>query len=164
MKMLSAAAVADRLGRDASTVRRWCRDGFLPGAQRVGRDWVVPARALAKWTPPTARGRRLRLPGRETLERLARRYLWWKTPSDALDAPWRILVQAMELGDWEDTGRLEREAGRATLREALRSAPAGALSLRSWHFWHVRLGLARNPGEVPPQPRRAFLTDSETTL
>lgn len=163
MKMLSSAAVADRLGRDASTVRRWCRDGTLPDAQRVGRDWVVPARALEKWTLPTARGRRLRLPGRETLERLACRYLWWKTPDQAMADPWRILAQAMELGTWEDMARLEREAGRATLREALRRAPVGTLSPRSWHFWHVRLGLARHPGEMPPLPHRAFLDDQEQT-
>jgi len=162
MELLSAATVADRLGRDPSTVRRWCRDGSLPGALRVGRDWVVPASSLENWTPPVARGRRLRLPDQETLAGLARRYLWWKTPQEALAAPWRILAQAMELGDWADIGRLEREAGRATLREALRRAPAGTFSPRSWSFWHVRLGLAREPGKVPASPRRAFLANPES--
>lgn len=28
-----------------STLRRWCRDGHIPGAQRTGREWRVPADA-----------------------------------------------------------------------------------------------------------------------
>ncbi|MEW5772730.1 MAG: helix-turn-helix domain-containing protein [Thermodesulfobacteriota bacterium] len=162
MDLLPASVVADRLSRDPSTVRRWCRDGILPGALRVGRDWVVPAQSLEHWTPPTARGRRLRLPEREILAGLARRYLWWKDPEHSLSDPWSILAQAMELGTWEDIARLERKAGRATLRDVLRRAPAGAFSPRSWHFWHIRLGLARLPGQVQPPPRRAFLSEQES--
>lgn len=28
-----------------STLRRWCRDGRIPGARREGREWRVPSNA-----------------------------------------------------------------------------------------------------------------------
>lgn len=31
--------------KPASTLRRWCRDGRIPGARREGREWRVPADA-----------------------------------------------------------------------------------------------------------------------
>lgn len=162
MNLLSVQAVADRLGRDPSTVRRWCREGTLPGALRLGRDWMVPEKALEEWDTPIPRGRRFRTPAREELLGLARKYVWWTEPEQALGSPLRILAQAMELATWDDIARLEREAGGATLREVLRRARPGTFSPRSWHFWHVRLGLARRPGETPPLPRRAFLPEPES--
>lgn len=31
--------------KPVSTLRRWCRDGRIPGARREGREWRVPANA-----------------------------------------------------------------------------------------------------------------------
>lgn len=36
---------AERLGIDPSQVRRYCRDGKMPGATKMGRMWVVPSGA-----------------------------------------------------------------------------------------------------------------------
>jgi excisionase family DNA binding protein len=52
MELLSTTKVAERLGVDDSTVRLWCRQGLLPTAQQVGGSWIIPAEALAKFTPP----------------------------------------------------------------------------------------------------------------
>lgn len=43
---LDTEAVGRLLGRDASTVRRLCRDGAIDGAYRLGRAWRVPRAAL----------------------------------------------------------------------------------------------------------------------
>ncbi len=31
--------------KPVTTLRRWCRDGRIPGARREGREWRVPADA-----------------------------------------------------------------------------------------------------------------------
>jgi excisionase family DNA binding protein len=41
------AEAAPRLGRSERTIRRWIREGRLPG-QKVGRDWVVDEDAVAE--------------------------------------------------------------------------------------------------------------------
>lgn len=40
--------VAERFGRQASTVRTWAERGLLPGAYRLnGREWRIPSSAIA---------------------------------------------------------------------------------------------------------------------
>lgn len=36
---------AARVGRDPATIRQRCLRGTLPGAVKIGRDWLVPADA-----------------------------------------------------------------------------------------------------------------------
>ncbi len=54
---LTAAEVAERYGVNARTVARWCAQGRLPGAYKVGEGfrgiWVIPASALEGFEPPT---------------------------------------------------------------------------------------------------------------
>ena len=90
-----------------------------------------------------------------TLKTLARKYLWWKTPDEAVAFPERLIAQVMDLGDFEDVAALAEQAGEATLREVLLHGEAGQFSARSWAYWHYRLGLAE-VGEVPPLPVRRF--------
>ena len=90
---------------------------------------------------------------RQELHRLAARYVWWKTPEQALQQPDRIVAQVMELGDFEDVQRMMEILGEERLAAVLRHAEAGQFSARSWAYWHYRLGLAA-PGEVPPLPQR----------
>jgi hypothetical protein len=91
----------------------------------------------------------------ECLRRLASRYVWWKTPDEAMRFPDRIAAQVMNLGTWEDTVALVDAAGEDYLRHVLRHAEAGQLDARSWHYWHYRLGLAEfGVRPVPPMPVR----------
>ncbi len=90
---------------------------------------------------------------REILEPLARKYVWWKTPDEALAWPERIITQVMDVGDYADVQALATQAGDAVLTDALMRAEVGAFSPRSWAYWHYRLGLA-NAGCVPPMPAR----------
>jgi excisionase family DNA binding protein len=54
--MLTTEDVARRYGVTARAVRRWCEDGRLPGAERVGTGqratWVIPESALQGFEPP----------------------------------------------------------------------------------------------------------------
>ncbi|HEU4785070.1 MAG TPA: hypothetical protein VFS83_17165 [Ktedonobacterales bacterium] len=83
----------------------------------------------------------------------AARYVWWKTPAEALRYPERIIAQVMDIGDYDDVQKMLRAFGEATPRYILRHAEAGMFSSRSWAYWHYRLGLAA-PGQVPPLPQR----------
>ena len=89
----------------------------------------------------------------ELLRHWAARYIWWKSPEEALRYPERVLAQVMNLGDYEDVQRMTQAFGDEALREVLRHAEAGQLNERSWAYWHYRLGLA-TPGHVPPLPVR----------
>jgi len=89
------------------------------------------------------------------LRTLAARYIWWKTPEQAILYPDRIAAQVMNLGTWEDLTAMVETTGEEYLRGVLSRAEAGQLNPRSWHYWHYRLGLAdfgRVP--VPPLPVR----------
>ena len=91
----------------------------------------------------------------EELKRLAARYVWWLTPEETLRRPSsRLLLQVMRYGTFEDAQAALEHFGADAFKNALASAPAGALNPRSWNFWHLYLGLANGPGEVPPMPVR----------
>jgi hypothetical protein len=92
---------------------------------------------------------------RELLRRLASKYVWWKSPDEALRTPERIAAQVMNIGDYDDVQRLAKGFDDDYLRRVVVNAEPGALNERSWTYWHYRLGLAK-PGKVPPIPRRRF--------
>lgn len=89
----------------------------------------------------------------EDLKRLASRYIWWKTPEDALGFPLRLIAQVMNIGDYEDIQLVAKQVGDEVLRDVLRHAEIGQFSGPSWHYWHYRLGMA-DVGHVPPLPSR----------
>lgn len=89
----------------------------------------------------------------ELLRQWAVRYIWWKSPDEALRYPARILTQVMNIGDYEDVQQMVDAFGNEALCEVLRHAEAGQLNERSWAYWHYRLGMA-SPGQVPPMPTR----------
>jgi hypothetical protein len=91
----------------------------------------------------------------ETLKELARKYVWWKSPDEALRAPQRVIAQVMNVGDYDDVQMLAGQLGPDALRETLDHAEAGQFDKRSWTYWHYRLGLA-DLGEVPPLPSRTL--------
>ena len=89
------------------------------------------------------------------LRSLAARYIWWKTPDEAIEFPQRIAAQVMNIGAWEDVVDMVDALGDDYLRLVLRTAEAGQLNARSWHYWHYRLGLAEyGTRPVPPMPER----------
>jgi hypothetical protein len=92
---------------------------------------------------------------RDALKPFARKYIWWKTPEEAVAFPERVIAQVMELGDYDDVQTLARDVGDAVLRRVIARAEPGWFSEKSWAYWHYRLALAR-PGQVPARPRRRF--------
>jgi len=91
----------------------------------------------------------------EVLKPLASKYIWWKTPEDAVVIPERVVAQVMDIGDYVDIQALVRLVGDDALREVLTHAEAGQFNERSWAYWHYRLGLA-SVDCVPPLPVRRF--------
>lgn len=92
---------------------------------------------------------------RNVLRHLAGKYIWWKTPDEALVAPDRVMTQVMDIGDYDDVQLLARDVGDDVLREVLGHAQAGEFSIRSWAYWNLRLGLS-GVDDVPPLPQRRF--------
>ena len=91
----------------------------------------------------------------ETLKPLAAKYIWWKTPEDAVAMPERVVAQVMNIGDYADVQWLASQVGDEVLREVLTHAQAGQFNERSWTYWHYRLGLCE-VDQVPPMPVRSF--------
>jgi hypothetical protein len=89
------------------------------------------------------------------LERMAARYIWWKTPEEAMRYPERVISQVMNIGDFDDVLALVDAAGEDRLREVIGHAEAGQFNPRSWAYWHYRLGLA-DIDQVPRLPPRRF--------
>lgn len=43
--LITIAEYAKKTGKAISTVQQKCRRGTLPGAVKIGRDWLIPANA-----------------------------------------------------------------------------------------------------------------------
>jgi hypothetical protein len=89
----------------------------------------------------------------EALRRWAVKYVWWKTPDEALTHPARIVAQVMNIGDYEDVRALFKLTDEEYLRAVLHKAATGEFNERSWAYWHYRLGVSE-PGKVPALPQR----------
>jgi hypothetical protein len=95
----------------------------------------------------------VRQPELDMLKRFAGKYIWWKTPDDALVLPERVIAQVMNIGDYADVQTMVKLLGDNVLRQVLSAAEIGQFNERSWAYWHYRLGLA-GLDEVPAMPRR----------
>ena len=91
----------------------------------------------------------------------AQKYIWWKSPEDALKYPQILLAQIMNIGVWDDLCELSRVVAKEELRNVLYGADAGQFNARSWHFWHYYLTDCVL-GDVPPLPTRWIPKDKET--
>ena len=89
------------------------------------------------------------------LKRLAGKYVWWKTPDEAVAMPERVIAQVMNLGDYADAHELAELLGDAALINVLSHAQGGQFNERSWAYWHYRLGMA-SLNHIPPLPTRRF--------
>jgi len=92
---------------------------------------------------------------RDLLMRLASKYVWWKTPDEAVELPDRVMAQVMNIGDYADVQQLVHLIGDDRLREVVTHAQAGQFDQRSWAYWNYRLGLA-SVDHVSPLPVRKF--------
>lgn len=50
-KLYSIAETAEILGLQPARTRELCRQGRLPGAQKIGRDWIVPESGIKAYKP-----------------------------------------------------------------------------------------------------------------
>ncbi len=91
----------------------------------------------------------------DALKQLAGKYIWWKTPDEAVAMPERVIAQVMNIGDYADVHALATQVGEDVLRAVLTHAEAGQFSARSWAYWRYRLGLA-GVDQVPAAPVRKF--------
>jgi hypothetical protein len=91
----------------------------------------------------------------ENLKPFASKYVWWKTPNEAVAMPERVIAQVMNIGDYADVQSLVAQLGDDVLCKVLQHAEAGQFNERSWAYWHYRLGLAR-VDRVPALPVRRF--------
>ena len=91
----------------------------------------------------------------ESLKPLASKYIWWKTPEEAVVMPERVIAQVMNIGDYSDVQALASQVGDKVLRDVLTHAEAGQFNERSLAYWHYRLGLS-SVGHVPALPVRRF--------
>lgn len=89
------------------------------------------------------------------LKAFAHKYIWWKTPDEAVAMPDRVIAQVMNIGDYQDVQELANGFGDDTLRDVLSRSEAGQFNNRSWAYWHYRLGLAELE-KLPPLPTRKF--------
>lgn len=89
----------------------------------------------------------------EPLLHLAAKYIWWKTPEEAIRHPDAIVAKVMDIGDYDDVQALASELGEVCFSQVLQRAEVGQFSEKSWAYWHYRLGLCE-PGAVPATPKR----------
>ena len=152
---LSVSQFAAREGVSRARVLQLLAAQRIAGARRTGHQWAIPASAAIHRRPP-GRPRKRRPEGAERfLRRMARKYVWWLPPAQALARPDLIVSQVMNLGDYSDVRALEAVLGRERLAEVLRAAEPGRFSPRSWSYWHYRLGLAAQR-RVPRLPQRTL--------
>jgi hypothetical protein len=94
-------------------------------------------------------------PALALLKTLAARYIWWKTPEEAMQFPDRVAAQVMNLGDHSDVMDMIEATGEDYLCKVLQQSEIGQFNARSWHYWHYRLDLAEyGKVPVPPMPLR----------
>ncbi len=89
-----------------------------------------------------------------TLEALAGKYVWWKTPADAAARPERVIAQVMNIGEYSDIQLVAESVGNDALKEILTHAEIGQFSPKSWTYWHYRLGVVPPNEKAPQMPTR----------
>lgn len=98
----------------------------------------------------------------EFLRLFAAKYIWWKTPEQAMAMPERVIAQVMNIGDYADVQTLVAQIGDEALCDVLTHAHAGQFNARSWTYWHYQLGVA-SIGQVPRLPARRFTRDANSS-
>ena len=111
-------------------------------------------RGVAGAGATTAKGHIMNDEALSFLKQVAPRYVWWKTPEEALRYPNRLIAQVMDIGTFEDIQNLVRLLGEERLAGVLRSAEPGWFRPQSWAYWHYRLRLTQATDALPVEPQR----------
>lgn len=82
-----------------------------------------------------------------TLQEVAKRLLWWKSPEEAFSDPHRFLAQVMVFGTVEDILAAREHFPESAWRAVLLDPPTGLFDPRSWAYWHLVFHM-----EKPPEP------------
>lgn len=82
---------------------------------------------------------------------MARKYVWWKSPQEALEDQPHFLGMLMTYGTLEDVNWMLANFTEDELKEAIEQAQPGVFNGRSWSYWHLRLG---TKGRKPMPERR----------
>ena len=83
---------------------------------------------------------------------MAKRVVWFKPPGLTLQDEVFFLNHAMVWGNVSDTRCIRRWYSGDKLRHALAHAHPGVFNARSWHYWHIVLGVR----PISPLPRRCL--------
>jgi hypothetical protein len=132
---------------------RIMRDAALTRWRKADAGEFAEARRRAEFARQVREARLAARRGAQ-VSRIARAYVWWKEPEQALKDRRHFLLSIMQYATWEDATVVLAAFGRSEFRKALRSALPGILSDKSWRFWHVYLGMAEDPDDAPPMPIR----------
>ncbi len=92
--------------------------------------------------------------GIELLQVLAKKYIWWKAADDPSLSARRVIVQIMNVGDFNDVRAALDMLGPQSFEDALRHAEPGWFSPKSWAYWHYRCGLTPYDQAPPALPKR----------
>jgi hypothetical protein len=90
------------------------------------------------------------------IEKLGRKYLWWRPVDGRAFSEDRVIAQVMDLGTYDDLLLLEATLGQPRLTGIMRDAEPGWFSDRSWEFWRGRLSFATGATIPARAPRRAL--------
>lgn len=88
----------------------------------------------------------------DALRHVARRVVWFKTPTDAMADERGFLTHVLSHGTLSDTQATRRVVGDERIRQALEAAPSGVFSPRQWLYWNRLYGIV----PVPSMPVRRF--------
>ncbi|MFY9316024.1 MAG: hypothetical protein WAO95_10745 [Burkholderiales bacterium] len=161
---LSYAEILRRTGGGSGAIhrelKRFLEAGLLAEKGGSGQRMFVADRSHELYPELHAMAGKLARHGARALDpvlarTLARKYLWWMDPAEALHDQDRLVAQVMNMGTFEDARYVEDRLGDDHLRRILKQARPGHFSERPWTYWHYRLGLSK-PGKVPALPGRSF--------
>ncbi len=88
----------------------------------------------------------------DALHHVARRVVWFKTPTDSMADERGFLTHVLSHGTLSDIQTTRRVVGDKRIRQALEAAPSGVFSPRQWLYWNRFYGIV----PVPPMPVRRF--------
>ena len=77
--------------------------------------------------------------------KLAKRLIWWQTPTEAVKNEPRLLAQVMDLGTWEDVQQARSVWEESAFRAVLQYPPPGLFDAKSWNYWHLMFHLPTPP-------------------
>lgn len=72
---------------------------------------------------------------------LAKKYIWWKPPEEALLALDALYAQVLELGTWKDVEILLAIVDKEQLIRVLKNPPKGVISEKSSIYWFKRFNI-----------------------